>query len=132
MSAFYRRFSRAPSYMRSFGMRDGLRLWLDVERTLYRPSNRMRAVRVNWAKGPVWLRDTVSDHAIFWQCMVKQQYDIGRFPHCKRLTDACGRISKEGHSPLIIDCGGNIGLSVIWFALKFPGAQVLAPEPEEN
>lgn len=37
-----------------------------------------------------------------------------------------------GHKPLIIDCGANIGLSVIYFKKQYPGAKVIAFEPDST
>ena len=36
----------------------------------------------------------------------------------------------ENHSPLIIDCGSNIGLSILYFKSLFPNAQVMGFEPD--
>lgn len=36
-----------------------------------------------------------------------------------------------GSTPLIIDCGANIGLSVLYFKSIYPGATVIAYEPDE-
>ena len=131
MLSFRRRLTRLPNYIRAFGMAEGLTLCVQVERPLAVQSERLRRFSVSWAKGPIWLRDTMSDHATFWQCMVAQHYELGRFPHTQRLLDEYRRLVGEGKRPLIIDGGGNIGLSAIWFAVKFPRAQILVLEPDE-
>lgn len=38
----------------------------------------------------------------------------------------------ESENPVILDCGGNIGLSAIWFKLRHPGARITVFEPAEN
>lgn len=35
-----------------------------------------------------------------------------------------------GGTPRIVDCGGNIGLSVIWFKMRYPHAQITAFEAD--
>lgn len=35
-------------------------------------------------------------------------------------------------SPLIIDCGANMGVSVLFFATQYPNARIIAFEPEEE
>lgn len=37
---------------------------------------------------------------------------------------------QAGLRPLIIDCGGNIGLAAVWFAVQFPGALIYSIEPD--
>ncbi|MEZ5017644.1 MAG: FkbM family methyltransferase [Flavipsychrobacter sp.] len=37
-----------------------------------------------------------------------------------------------GETPLIIDCGANIGLSVLYFKRAYPGAKIIAFEPDVN
>jgi len=38
----------------------------------------------------------------------------------------------ENDTPFIIDCGAHIGISVLYFKHKFPGARILAFEPDKN
>ncbi len=37
-----------------------------------------------------------------------------------------------GNQPFIIDCGANIGLSIIYLHQRHPGAEIIAFEPDEN
>ena len=38
----------------------------------------------------------------------------------------------ENNHPFIIDCGANIGLSVIFFKFLYPNSDIIAFEPDEN
>jgi FkbM family methyltransferase len=40
------------------------------------------------------------------------------------------RFSPSSEKPLIIDCGANIGLSIIYFKLTYPHAHIIAFEPD--
>ena len=83
-------------------------------------------------EAPVYLRDSVSDHAMFWQCLVRCQYDFRRFPQSERLFTRYREFVRQGERPLIIDCGGNIGLATLWLAKQFPEARVCTIEPETD
>ena len=39
----------------------------------------------------MWLRDSVADHATFWQCMTQAQYEFDAFPQSVRLSDLLAR-----------------------------------------
>lgn len=41
-------------------------------------------------------------------------------------------LQELGQAPYILDCGANIGLSVIYLKEKFPEAQIIAFEPDKN
>lgn len=125
-----KQLSRLPNYLRRFGVRDGLRLVVAIEGGQPEDRGRRVAYRVPGMDAPVQLRQTVSDHSIFWQCLVMQQYDLDRFPHSTRLDETYRAEVTAGRSPVIIDCGANIGLSALWFARRFPQACIIAIEPD--
>ena len=39
---------------------------------------------------------------------------------------------KDFQPKLILDCGGNIGCAAVYFANKYPAAQIYSVEPEKN
>ncbi len=132
MSIAYHRLARAPNYVRSFGLLKGIALLWRVEGALDGKSTTKRKYQIPGFRAPLWLRDTVSDHATFWQNIVKRHYDLSQFPQTARLMESYRGQINAGKRPVIIDGGANIGLSAIWFALHFPHGQILAIEPEEE
>jgi FkbM family methyltransferase len=42
------------------------------------------------------------------------------------------QFTSDTTSPLIVDCGANIGMSVIYFKILFPDSQVIAFEPDDE
>jgi FkbM family methyltransferase len=125
----YRLLSKLPKYVKQFGLLSGLRLLLQVERDVPQ-LHRTKQYRLPGYSRPIHLRDTISDHSTFWQCLVMCQYDFSRFPQSKRLMTEYRVMVNKGIRPLIIDCGGNIGLATVWFAMHFPEARVCVLEPD--
>lgn len=66
--------------------------------------------------GKFAMRKNTSDEKVFWQIFVEKELDI----------------DYKIEPKLIIDGGANIGASTLWFAKKFPAAQIIAVEPEES
>jgi FkbM family methyltransferase len=125
--------ARLPNYLRSFGLLHGIRLFLQVG--LHRPSGQAakhRKLRVPGFEAPIILRDTIADHAAFWQCLVKQQYDFSIFPQASNIAQQYQRLLEQGETPLIIDCGGNIGLTTLWLSARFPRARIVTLEPDDD
>jgi FkbM family methyltransferase len=40
--------------------------------------------------------------------------------------------STKNKEPLIIDCGSNIGISILYFSKKYPNSKIIAFEPDKN
>lgn len=66
---------------------------------------------------PVYFRYNSSDIYVFSQIFVVDEY--GSIPELRDVG-------------LIIDCGANVGYSSAYFASRFPGAEVIAVEPDKS
>ena len=69
------------------------------------------------ARYPVYCRRGTSDKDCFGQIFVEKEY---RF-----LNGTCD-------PKVIVDCGANVGFSTVYFLSQFPGARVIAIEPDER
>lgn len=121
-----------PIYVREFGLASGIKAFLAVE--MAGIANDTQRIRLNLKgyKGTIQLRNSLADRATFWQCLVQRQYDLARFPQYERLLQRYSNSLQRGETPLVIDCGGNIGLGSLWFASLFPKAKIISIEPDEN
>jgi len=62
------------------------------------------------------------------------------YHHARAFYDTYKEIFEENiyqfystsESPIIIDCGANMGLSVLYFAEKYPNSRIIAFEPEDE
>lgn len=55
-------------------------------------------------------------------------YDTYNELFIKKIYD----FETQNTHPVIIDCGSNMGLSVLFFSKKFPTAEIISFEPDEN
>jgi FkbM family methyltransferase len=65
---------------------------------------------------PCYIRIPSSDALTYWQVFVDREYEVV--------------VNKQ--PAVIMDAGANIGLASIYFAARFPTAQIFAIEPEES
>lgn len=77
-------------------------------------------------------RRTSVDKQVIYQCFDQEQYDMPKFEHGVLTERRYQQIIAAGKQPLIVDCGANIGASVLWFSARYPQAHILAVEPAKD
>jgi FkbM family methyltransferase len=63
------------------------------------------------------------------QCFTDRQCDMPTGAHGAYLDTLYREILASGRKPLVVDCGANIGASVLWFSARCPEAKIIAVEP---
>jgi len=79
----------------------------------------------------VFIRNAI-DFGTLRQIYLLEQYNMSKF---KRNEDAISfyeHIIKVKKTPLIIDCGGNIGLASKYFSKNYNNSKILCIEPESR
>jgi FkbM family methyltransferase len=79
----------------------------------------------------VYLREGTSDWFTFKQIFLDEDYDLRPLSRYRELKALYASIASKG-TPLIVDLGGNIGMSALYFGLVWPKARVVAVEPDEG
>jgi FkbM family methyltransferase len=74
-------------------------------------------------------RSNSSDLMAIDQCFTEGQYDMPVGAHGALIQRLYQEIVASGRKPLIVDCGANIGCSVLWFHARYPEAHIVAIEP---
>lgn len=82
--------------------------------------------------GRVWLREGTSDIAVLEQIFRSEEFNISTAPQFAWIRAAYDRMLAAGDTPLIVDCGANIGLSALYFALHLPKARIVGIEPARD
>ena len=70
-----------------------------------------------FSPGPVFVRAGSSDRRVFRQVLINLEYDC---------------FQKVREPRLIVDCGANVGYASLYFLGRYPGAHVIAIEPESG
>ena len=80
--------------------------------------------------GRVYLRDGTSDQAVLEQIFHTEEFNISTAPQFAWVRAAYQRTLEAGDTPLIIDCGANIGLTALYYAAHLPEARIIGIEPD--
>lgn len=99
-----------PNYIKRLGLIEGLRA---MSASTFAMSDVY--VKVKGITHPVRIRPRTSDKYVFEQIFVEEDYNV----ECERQPR------------WIIDGGANVGYASLYFANRYPSAQVLAIEPSE-
>ena len=99
---------------------------------LVRRGLRMRGiVSVSVGGQRVGVRPENSDLFVLSQVFGSEEYRISP-DYLVALRRTAAAWQAEGIKPVVVDAGANIGYSALYFAALFPGACVLAVEPDET
>ena len=102
---------RLRNYIKKWGFA-GLRLYIK-KKNIFSKYIRFHLPEL---KEPIYLRHNTSDVKTFDKIFLEDEYDFD-----------------PEHSPkVIIDAGANIGAASIYFAAKYPNAQIISLEPEKS
>lgn len=82
--------------------------------------------------GRVWVREGTSDNAVLEQIFRTEEFNISTAPQFAWVRAAYDRMLAAGETPLVVDCGANIGLSALYFASHLPKARVVGIEPARD
>jgi FkbM family methyltransferase len=96
-----------------YSFKDGIHIFLQ----LYK-KRKSYVLYPSFLKAPILLRNNISDRAIFLQVFIEKQYAPVEYDYPEIET--------------IIDGGANIGTASVFFANKFPKAEILAVEPNDE
>lgn len=81
--------------------------------------------------GRIWYRSGSEDLALVRVVLGEEFYAADwPVPARERLERAYSAILSRGRRPVIVNGGGYIGLSAIWFARAWPEAKVVSIEPD--
>jgi FkbM family methyltransferase len=118
--------------MRRLGARSGARACYLLASATVGPGS-PKPLRIRETTEPIWLRNGTSDFEVMEEIFVHREYDFTGWPsHHAMVERAYADAISAGKVPVILDCGANIGLASIWFALRYPRARIYAIEPEPD
>lgn len=73
-----------------------------------------------------------NDLSVAIQIFAREEYAIREFRRARDIEARYQAIIDAGRTPLVLDCGANIGLSALYFNDLFPKARIVAVEPDPS
>lgn len=103
---------------------------IDLMPSMFMPRRRLIYDRRTGRLRRFHMRNDNSDYRAYDQNIARTALDLSRFPQNARLQQCYQAMVADGKTPIVIDCGANIGTSTYWLATEFPLARILAVEPD--
>jgi FkbM family methyltransferase len=77
-------------------------------------------------------RGSDADYSVIRQCFITAEYEMPETPsgHGSLLEKYYTGLTEAGFTPLIVDCGANIGASALWFHRIYEKAHLVCIEPD--
>lgn len=119
----------------AFGLQDAARLYSARARSKLGRGDQLFesfSVQLRGFSAPLHLRFATSDWNVFEQIFVRKEYEDPTSAHTSAAQGYYNKIVSEGLTPVIIDCGGNVGLAAVWYARKYPMAHIYSIEPQSD
>lgn len=73
-----------------------------------------------------------TDWTMVNQIFVNEDYNLKKFIRYKEIFNFYKNLVKNNIKPLIIDCGGHIGLAAKYFNIAYPNCRIISIEPDYN
>jgi FkbM family methyltransferase len=94
-----------------------------------------RSPSTRWVAGQklkVFHRNDYSDRYVIFEVFDERQYEVTSRVYGPAVDRYYEDVIASGKTPLIVDCGANIGATTLWFAARFPGSRIIAVEPAQD
>jgi FkbM family methyltransferase len=75
------------------------------------------------------IRDYI-DYQVTNQIFINEDYNLKKFTRFEEINNYQEDLIKKNLKPLIIDCGGHIGLASKYFSVIYPVSKIILIEPE--
>lgn len=89
-------------------------------------------INLNGKDRNLYYRDIAADKFVIKQNLEIKEYSTHHLKRNKDVSNYYQQLLQQGITPLIIDCGANIGTSVLYYHAIYPQAHIIAIEPEQE
>lgn len=125
------RLSYLHRLVEAFGPRAGIALYFKMGQIM-RAKRGLYPLKLPGLPRPLLVRADTSDIDVFVQIFLHKEYDTENFPQHRIIEERYRQLLDHKITPLIIDCGANVGMTTVWFAHRYPEALIVAVEPDER